>query len=363
MEEKKATLLLQDGTIYEGTSLGAQGSAIGEIVFTTGVVGFQETITSPSFCGQIVVQTFPITGNYGVNSEANEASKASAAGYVVRECCAEPSNFRNEGTLHSLLKEQGVVGIANIDTRALTIHLRENGTMNAIITTENIIDKAGLIAKLAEHCPQNLIEQVSCREIYYAPQSSEKYNVVVYDFGCDISTIKALENAGCSVTRVPYNTKLAIAMQTKPQGIVLAGGPGNPNDYLELANELKPLLTGETPTLGLGLGHQLLAIATGARVTHLQQAHRGANQAVHDTELNNTFATTQNHAYAVEEESLPANVAEVFCRNSNDKTCEGIIYKNAPVFSLQFCPEAFTGTKNTHYYIDKFVKMMIGVAK
>lgn len=362
-EEKKASLILQDGTVFEGVSLGAEGSTIGEAVFTTGAVGFQETITSPAFCGQIVVQTFPLTGNYGVNDEVNEAENVQAAGYVVREACAHPSNFRSEGTLDEFLKRKNVIGISGIDTRALTIHLRKNGVANACITTEVIIDKPALLKKIAEYKPQGLMERVSCKAVSPDTAQNGRYNVVLYDFGCDASIVRLLEETGCNVIKAPYNTKLESALHAKPHGVIIAGGPECPDEYAEHAKMLAPLLNGSIPVLGLGLGHQLLAVAAGASVSRLPQAHRGANQAVRDERLGRTFVTAQNHAFAVDESTLSQDIAEVFCRNINDKSCEGIRYKNAPAFSVQFSPSVFTGTENTHYYIDEFVKMMNGGAK
>lgn len=355
---KKATLILEDGTCFEGKTFGAGGSTVGEVVFTTGAVGFQETITDPGCSGQIVVQTFPITGGYGFNSEESESAAASVAGYVVREWCEAPSNFRCEGTLDAFLKQRGVVGIADIDTRALTIHLREHGGMNGCITTEPVADKPALLEKLKAHRLQNAIERVSTAKPFFCGDENGKYMVALYDFGCKNSILQRLQSEGCKINILPYNTPLAAALALNPDGIVLSGGPGNPNDYKELAASLKPLLRGKTPVLGLGLGHQLLALAAGAAVNRLPQGHRGSNQAVSDTELGRTFVTSQNHGFAVEETSLTPGIAEVFCRNANDKTCEGIRYKTAPAFSIQFHPEAFTGTGNTHYYIDKFVEMM-----
>ncbi|MEF9853798.1 MAG: carbamoyl phosphate synthase small subunit [Hydrogenoanaerobacterium sp.] len=358
-EEKKAWLILQDGTEYEGQSIGASGTTTGELVFTTGAVGCQEAITSPSFCGQIIVQTFPLAGNYGVNDEVNEAASATAAGYVVRECCDAPSNFRSKGTLSEFLKSQNIIGIQGIDTRALTIHLRENSNINGCITTikhESL--KITDLAVIAAHRQVKPIEKVSCHAAEAVEGNNGKYDVTLYDLGCDKSVISCLQSAGCNITKLPYNTPLVKALESKPDGIVFAGGPESFNEYEAVAENIKSVLSAKIPLLGLGSGHHVMALAAGGKVSRLAQPHRGANQAVHDDVLQKTFVTSQNHALAVDEDSLSSDIATVFCRNVNDKSCEGIVYKTAPAFSIQFSPECFTATANTHYYIDKFVAMM-----
>ncbi|WP_312640540.1 glutamine-hydrolyzing carbamoyl-phosphate synthase small subunit [Hydrogenoanaerobacterium sp.] len=358
-ETKQATLLLEDGTVFEGKSFGAQGSGIGEVVFTTGAVGFQETITDPSYCGQIITQTFPLTGNYGINKDDNESAKAYAAGYIAREWCDVPSNFRSEQTIDAFLKAQGIVGIYDIDTRALTIHLRENGTMNGVITTEPISDKVALLAELKDHRLKNAVETVSVKQsTLYKAQGERKGSIALYDFGCKYSIISGVTDQGYDVTVLPCSTPLAEALSQQPDGIVLAGGPGNPDDCSDMIANIKPLLGGTTPVLGIGLGHQLLACAAGGKVTKLKHGHRGGNQPVMDLRLGKTFVTAQNHSYAVEGSSLDESTCEVFCRNINDNTCEGIFYKNTPAFSIQFHPEAFTGAGDTHHYINEFVNMM-----
>lgn len=358
-QSKQATLLLEDGTIFKGKSFGAQGSAIGEVVFTTGAVGFQETITDPSYCGQIITQTFPLTGNYGINSEDCESAKSYAAGYIAREWCSEPSNFRSEQTIDAFLKEQGIIGICDIDTRSLTIHLRENGTMNGMITTDIITDKSALLHQLKAYKLTDTVKTVSVKQntLYHA-EKSRKGTVALYDFGCKQSIINGITAQGYDVVAMPYHTPLTGAMCLNPNGIVLAGGPGSPDDYKDMIDNIKPLLKGDLPVMGIGLGHQLLACAAGGKVTKMKHGHRGGNQPVIDIRLNKTFVTAQNHSYTVECASLSENVCEVFCHNINDKTCEGIFYKNAPAFSIQFHPEAFTGTGDTHYYLNEFVNMM-----
>lgn len=351
----QATLLLEDGTEYTGRSFGAQGTAVGEVVFTTSAVGCQELLTDPACLGQMIVQTFPLAGNYGCNSEDSESGAACASGCIVREWCEEPSNFRSEGTLDAFLREQNVAGICDIDTRALTIHLREHGTMNGMITTEPVADKPAALAMLKAH--RLTVPAAAWQESGEQPRCTAD-DVVLLDFGCKRSLSDALAQAVGKVLTVPGNTPIDGILAQNPRGIVLAGGPGNPADYAELAQGLAPLLTAGIPVFGVGLGHQLLALAAGGKTAKLAHGHRGSNQAVRDDILGKTFVTSQNHGYAVEEASLDPALCTVFCRNSNDKTCEGIQYKSAPIFSIQFDPAAFTGAGDNNHYINRFVTTM-----
>ncbi|MBC8545746.1 glutamine-hydrolyzing carbamoyl-phosphate synthase small subunit [Clostridiaceae bacterium NSJ-31] len=355
----KAILLLEDGTVFEGKSFGAAGTAVGEVVFTTSAVGFQETITDPSYFGQIITQTFPLTGNYGMNAADSESDRAHATGYIVREWCEQPSNFRCEETIDAFLKAQGVIGLYDIDTRALTAHLREQGTMNGVITNDMAADRAELLKMAKSFRIQQSVQAVSVTELKRYSATGERVGeVAVYDFGCLRSIIDAFNGRGYDVTLLPWNTPADQAAALAPDGIVLAGGPGNPEDCGELLPSIRALMGSGIPVMGIGLGHQLMALAVGAQVKKLPHGHRGGSQPVVDSGIGKTFVTSQNHGYAVDEGSLPKSEGEVFCRNINDKTCEGISYKKSPAFSIQFHPEAFTGTGDKHYYVGRFINMM-----
>lgn len=354
---KAAYLILSDGTVFKGKSFGKEGTVIGETVFTTAMTGYQETLSDPSYCGQIVTQTFPLIGNYGVNGEDYESDGSVVSGYVVREKCDEPSNFRCEGTIDGFLKKHGIVGIYDIDTRRLTRIIRETGVMNGMITTESFeLEKA--LEKIKAFKPERQVPRVSCTKSEKFQAEKGKFNVVLMDYGCKYNIRKELVKRGCDVTVMPWNSTFEEVCALKPDGIMLSNGPGDPTDNPEAIDTLKKLAEKKIPTFGICLGHQLYALANGGSTVKLKYGHRGENQPVTDLDIGRTFITSQNHGYAVVNDSIKENVGRVSHINANDGTCEGVRYTNAPAFTVQFHPEACGGPQDTAYLFDEFIKLM-----
>ena len=376
----KAFLILADGTVFEGKSIGATGMTIGETVFTTGMTGYIETLTDPSYYGQIVTQTFPLIGNYGVMPPDFESAKSWVRGYVVRELCDQPSNFRCEGDLDSFLKEQGIIGICGIDTRALTKRLREAGVMNGMIVSgknaENLRPEE-LLPKIKDYQITNAVQMVQTNKEGEAspslqpaaqsyatlsagasPRNAPAHHVVLFDFGAKLNIQRELEKRGCKVSVVPYNTTAEEVIKMAPDGIMLSNGPGDPAENVGVISEIKKLCDyGKIPIFGICLGHQMLALARGAKTSKLKYGHRGGNHPCKDTETNRVYITSQNHGYAVENASLPS-YAKMSFFNVNDGTVEGITYTDIPAFSVQFHPEACGGPHDTNFLFDRFLKLM-----
>lgn len=357
-DEHAAYLILEDGTVYHGKGFGAQGITVGEVVFTTGMTGYQETLTDPSYYGQIVTQTFPLIGNYGLNDYDSESGKSWVKGYIVREWCEEPSNFRSRYTLDKFLKKNNIIGIYDIDTRALTKKIREHGVMNGAITTELPGNWSVFLKELSDYTIQDAVKSVSSMEKIFYPAQKENYHVVLYDYGCKANIIRSLLQRGCSVTVVPYNTTLKEIQELKPDGIMLSNGPGDPAENTEPIQILKDLMNSGIPIFGICLGHQLLALANGAKTEKLKYGHRGANQPVADKTRDRVFITSQNHGYAVVGDSLDQKVGFVSHSNVNDGSCEGVTYAAGNAFTVQFHPEACAGPQDTQYLFDQFIKMM-----
>ncbi len=329
----KAYLVLSNGRVFEGTRFGAEGDTVGELVFTTSVVGYIETLTDPAYSGQIIMQTFPMVGNYGMIDADVESERCHAKGYIVREWCATPSNFRSNGDIDAYLKAQGVVGLCGVDTRELTRIIRENGTMTATICTQAPADAAALVTDTP------CVSQVTCKQSKAYPAVGEcKKQVALLDYGVKNSLINGLCQMGCAVTVYPANTSAETVLAAKPDGIVLSGGPGDPAANPQLAETVKAL-AGKAPVFAVGLGHQLLALAMGAKVEKLKYGHRGGNQPVKDLVAGTTAVTTQNHGFVVVAGSLPQG-AQLRYENVNDKTCEGIAYPAISAISVQFDPNA-----------------------
>lgn len=354
---KKASLVLANGTVFEGRAFGADGSVVGEIVFTTAMVGYQETLTDPSYCGQIVTQTFPLIGNYGVNKADPESNGSVVSGYIVREHCEDPSNFRCEGGLDDYLKKYGIIGIYDIDTRHLTRIIRESGVMNGAIVHGDY-DKESLLEEIHAYTVGNVVPKVSVKEKEFYPAENPKYNVVLMDYGYKFNIRRELLKRGCNVTVMPWNASADEIKAIKPDGIMLSNGPGDPADNVIPIHTLRELIPAQIPTFGICLGHQLLALANGAKTEKLKYGHRGGNQPVKDLALDRTFVTSQNHGYAVVNDSVPPEAGVVSHINGNDGTCEGVRYCNAPAFTVQFHPEACGGPKDTAYLFDEFIKLM-----
>lgn len=350
----KAYLILADGTVFEGLSAGAEGETIGEAVFTTAVVGYMETITDPSYYGQLVTQTFPLIGNYGTMRVDAESPKPELFGYIVREMDGEGSNFRNEGPLDTYLKEHNIVGISGIDTRQLTRILRESGVMNAMITPSksNLPEK---LKNIKTFRIKNAVENTSCREKTVIGDG--KHRVVLWDFGAKGNIERELVKRDCTVIRVPAFYTAEQILAEKPDGIMLSNGGGNPADNVGIIEELKKLNEHNLPTFGICLGHQLLALSYGGKTKKLKYGHRGANQPVTDLQTKRTYITSQNHGYTVIPKSLP-ETAELRYVNANDRTCEGLDYIDRPAFSVQFHPESHGGPHDTEFLFDRFVAMM-----
>ena len=349
----KAYLILSDGSVYEGERFGAEGDATGELVFNTGVVGYIETLTDPSYWGQIIMQTFPAVGNYGIIEEDFEGACA-CRGYVVREWCPEPSNFRSQYTLDAFLKRQGVPGIFGIDTRAVTQHIRERGVMNAMIS-DHVPDD---LSALQNNAVTGGVAAVCAKEKTLFPATGEKVcDVTLIDYGTKRNIIRELQARGCAVTVVPPTTPAEAILAARPDGVMLSNGPGDPAENTAPIAEIKKLL-GNVPIFGLCLGHQLMALAAGGQTMKLKYGHRGGNQPVIDTETGHAYITSQNHGYTVVSESLPTG--ELRFVNANDDTCEGIDYPQWRSFSVQFHPEACAGPRDTSVLFDRFVDLMKG---
>jgi carbamoyl-phosphate synthase small subunit len=359
-QEKKAYLLLENGQMFQGKSIGVKGTTIGEIVFATGMTGYQETLTDPSYYGQIVIQTFPLIGNYGTNKQDVESDDTYLKGYIIRELCELPSNFRCETTLGDYLIKHNVIGISDIDTRALTRIIREYGVMNGMITTEEITDQAKALEQIKTFTIKDAVKSVSCKEKSYHPVKNATHEVVLFDFGYKRNILRKLNNLGCNVTVVPYNTTAEEIKTLNPDGIMLSNGPGDPAENVEVIENLKEIIKLQIPIFGICLGHQLMALANNGKTKKLKYGHRGANQPVIDLKIDRTFVTSQNHGYAVEGDSIDPAIGEVSHINANDKTCEGIVYHNTKAFTVQFHPEACGGPLDTSYLFDRFIGMMDG---
>ena len=349
----KRYLTLEDGTTFVGEGFGAAADAVGELVFTTGMCGYIETLTDPSYAGQIVVQTFPMIGNYGI-IPADFEGKCAVRGYVVHEWCDTPSNFRAAGDLDAYLRSVGVPGIAGIDTRALTRILRECGTMNATITDAVPADLAAVRA----YAVTDAVAAVTCAAATVYPAEGEtRHRVALLDFGAKRNIIRSLTARGCTVTVCPASTPAADILAAAPDGVMLSNGPGDPAENTAIIAEIGKLL-GRVPVFGICLGHQLMALAVGGSTVKLKYGHRGVNQPVRDLVGGRTYITSQNHGYAVIGDSLPCG--EVRFVNANDGTCEGIDYPALRAFSVQFHPEACAGPRDTAFLFDRFCDLMKG---
>jgi carbamoyl-phosphate synthase small subunit len=351
----KATLALEDGTIFNGNSFGVDGEIIGEIVFNTGMTGYQEVLTDPSYCGQIVTMTYPLIGNYGVNLEDIESSKPQVKGFIVRELCKTPSNWRSIETLNEYLKSNNIIGLEGIDTRALTRILRDKGTMKGIISTDPDFSLKNRIDEIKAYEIINPVERVTTKEI--VKYKGDGFKVALLDLGLKKNIIRSLLNRGCEVHVFPASSKAEEILSIDPDGIMLSNGPGDPKDCVDAVNAIKELI-GKKPIFGICLGHQLTALANGADTERLKYGHRGCNHPVKDLEKDKTYITSQNHGFTIVEDSLDSTRMEVSHRNMNDGTIEGIKYKDVPVFTVQFHPEASPGPKDTAYLFDEFMEMM-----
>ena len=350
---KKGYLVLQDGRVFEGVRFGADADTIGELVFTTGMCGYIETLTDPSYAGQIVMQTYPLIGNYGIIREDFEGN-CCVKGYVVREYCDAPSNFRTDCDLDTYLKEQNVPGLYGVDTRELTRIIREHGVMNATICDEVPAD----LKPVETYAVVGVVEAVTCKEPTVHPAVGEEmFKVSLLDYGAKNNIIRELQKRGCTVTVLPATTSAEDILTSDPDGVMLSNGPGDPAENVYQIEQIKKLL-GKVPMFGICLGHQLTALAAGGKTYKLKYGHRGVNQPVRDVNGVRTFITSQNHGYAVDSDSI--QTGRLSFANANDGTCEGIDYPDLKAFTVQFHPEACTGPKDTSFLFDRFVDLMKG---
>ena len=351
----QARLLLEDGTLFTGQSFGAEGGSVGEVVFKTGITGYQEVISDPSYCGQIVTMTFPLIGNYGINRDDFESIRPFIHGFVVRRHESVPSNWRAQYTIDQLLKEYGILGISDIDTRMLTRILRQHGTMKGIITTgnervEELKERLGVTALLRDQ-----VARTSTKNVFSSP--GEKERIVLIDYGAKSGILRELTKRGCDVVVVPQDATAEDIRRLSPDGIQLSNGPGDPKDVPHAVNTIRELL-GEYPIFGICLGHQLFALACGADTDKLKFGHRGGNHPVKELESGRCFITSQNHGYTVKEESVIGTELEVTHINNNDKTIEGLKHKKFPAFTVQYHPEAAPGPYDNSYLFDRFLQMI-----
>ena len=350
---KKGYLILQDGQVFEGVRFGAETDTVGELVFTTGMCGYVETLTDPSYAGQIVMQTYPLIGNYGIIREDFEGA-CCVKGYVVREYCDTPSNFRTDCDLDTYLKEQGVPGLCGVDTRELTRIIREHGVMNAAICDEIPAD----LTPIKTYAITGVVEAVSCKEPdRYQAEGEERFRVSLLDYGAKRNIVRELQKRGCTVTVLPASTSAEDILAADPDGVMLSNGPGDPAENVYQIEQIRKLL-GKVPMFGICLGHQLTALAAGGSTYKLKYGHRGVNQPVRDVEGVRTYITSQNHGYAVDGDTV--KLGKVRFVNANDGTCEGIDYPELKAFTVQFHPEACTGPKDTSFLFDRFVELMKG---
>ncbi|MGK7902601.1 MAG: glutamine-hydrolyzing carbamoyl-phosphate synthase small subunit [Hormoscilla sp.] len=373
---KSALLVLADGSSYRGWSFGATGTTIGEVVFNTGMTGYQEVLTDPSYCGQIVTFTYPELGNTGVNPEDEESSRPQVKGAIARNICTRPSNWRSTQSLPDYLKEQGIVGIYGIDTRAVTRRIRVVGAMNGGISTE-IESEAELLAQVKQAPSMNglnLVREVTTSQVYewsevtdsaweFNPtgvgSSTETFTVVAIDFGIKRNILRRLASYGCRVIVVPANTPAAEILKYNPDGIFLSNGPGDPAAVTEGIETTKALLGAEKPMFGICMGHQILGLSLGAQTYKLKFGHRGLNQPAGLTQQ--VEITSQNHSFAIDPESLANADVEISHWNLNDHTVAGLRHKSLPLFSVQHHPEASPGPHDADYLFDRFVQAMRSV--
>lgn len=349
--DKKVYITLENGKTFEGRSFGAEREVVGELVFTTGMTGYIETLTDPSYYGQIVTQTFPLVGNYGIIKSDRESAKCWVTAYIVREKCDYPSNFRCEGTLEEYLKEQNVPAVYGVDTRELTKIVREAGVMPAAITFKPLKD----LSELKNYRVKNAVASVTGQDHRVSgPENGLK--VVLYDFGAKGNIVRELVKRGCRVIEVPAATTAAEALSLQPDGIMLANGPGDPAENVEIIENIKGF-AGKVPVFGICLGHQLFALAMGGATRKMKYGHRGANQPVRQCATGKIFISSQNHGYEVVSESL-AGVGEVTYVNANDGTCEGVRYPSMNAYTVQFHPEACGGPHDANYLFDEFIAAM-----
>ncbi len=384
----KAFLILEDGTVFEGTQIGAVREMISEIVFNTSMAGYPEVLTDPSYAGQAVCMTYPLIGNYGVCMEDMESARPWPDGLIVRELSRTASNFRSDKSIQQFLEENDVPGIAGIDTRALTRLLREKGTMNGMITTDASFEPEEVIPRLKAYRTGKVVEKVTCRHAYevkgavsladigpasgsavYTGEKEKRPTMVralngagkrvaLLDLGMKYNIADSLASRGVNVTVYPAFTSAREILDSRPDGIMLSNGPGDPKECTEIIKEIRALYESDVPIFAICLGHQLMALATGADTYKLKYGHRGGNHPVKDLQTGRVYISSQNHGYVVDMDTLDENVARPAFVNANDGTCEGLSYVGKSIFTVQYHPEACPGPQDSGYLFDRFIEMM-----
>ena len=353
----RAFLILEDGTVFAGESIGSTREVISEIVFNTSMTGYLEVLTDPSYAGQAVVMTYPLIGNYGITPDM-ESERPWVDGYIVRELSRIPSNFRCEGTIQDFLKEHDIPGICGIDTRALTKILRDKGTMNGMITTDEDYDLDEILPRLAAYTTGDVVSKVTCVAPKVLPGDGKR--VALLDLGAKRNIAKSLNDRGCEVTIYPADTPAETILAGNPDGIMLSNGPGDPKECTEVIKEIKKLYDSDVPIFAICLGHQLMALATGADTHKMKYGHRGGNHPVKDLSTGRVYISSQNHGYVVDVDKLDPSIATPAFVNVNDGTNEGLKYTGKNIFTVQFHPEACPGPQDSGYLFDRFIEMMGG---
>ncbi|OLU45510.1 glutamine-hydrolyzing carbamoyl-phosphate synthase small subunit [Faecalibaculum rodentium] len=348
-------LILEDGSVYRGQGFGSDDLKTGELVFNTSMTGYQEILTDNSYCGQIVMMTYPLIGNYGINRDDYESIEPAVFGFVTRDLCQSPNNWRSQETLDDFLKAHNIPGIYDVDTRAITRKLRNKGTMRAMLADPDIDIEAAVKQLQETDYLHDQVARVSSSKIFPIPNRGHK--VVLMDFGAKLGIVRELSRRGCDLIVVPWDTDAQTILSYHPDGVMLSNGPGDPEDVPQAIETIRQLM-GKTVIFGICLGHQLISLACGAKTYKLKFGHRGANHPVVDLETGKVDITSQNHGFAVDIDSLADTELELTHKALNDGSCEGVRHKELPVFSVQFHPEASAGPEDTAYLFDKFVAMM-----
>ncbi len=356
----KAFLILENGRVFEGTSIGSRREVISEIVFNTSMTGYLEVLTDPSYAGQAVVMTYPLIGNYGICFHDMESARPWPDGYIVRELSRMPSNFRCEGSIQDFLEKHDIPGIAGIDTRALTKLLREAGTMNGMITTnaDYHCHMEEIMPRLKAYTVGDVVEKVTCTQKKVL--EADGYKVALLDLGAKENIAKSLHDRGCEVTIYPAHTPAAEILAMEPDGIMLSNGPGDPKRCTRIIEEIRKIYEADIPVFAICLGHQLMALAAGADTHRLKYGHRGGNHPVKDLETGRVYISAQNHGYVVDTDRLDTKIAVPAFVNVNDGTNEGLKYTGKQIFTVQFHPEACPGPQDSGYLFDRFLEMMGG---
>ena len=356
----KAHLILEDGNVFTGTSIGSTREVISEIVFNTSMTGYLEVLTDPSYAGQAVVMTYPLIGNYGITPDM-ESERPWPDGYIVRELSRMPSNFRSQGTIQDFLVKYVIPGIAGIDTRALTKILRVKGTMNGMITTNDNYNIEEIIPRLKAYTTGNVVDKVTCAEkgvLKGQGRAAGAKRVALLDLGAKKNIARSLSERGCEVTIYPAHTTAEEILAANPDGIMLSNGPGDPKECGQIIAEIKKLYESDTPIFAICLGHQLMALAVGADTHKMKYGHRGGNHPVKDLQTGRVYISSQNHGYVVDTDNLDPNIAKPAFINVNDGTNEGLAYVGKNIFTVQFHPEACPGPQDSAYLFDRFISMM-----